>query len=198
MDETAKKATKVGDVVVPDAKDDIIDEIKGTVVIVNTQQGKKAFDIGKLFIIDENNLTAEFVRQAASYAFFATLVAGAERNVAKRDMLKDQEYSAADEDSRKRFIESGEKFTEAVIKSQILLDADYQDSVTNLEAAKYELNLLKALTKAYEQKGMMLQSLGSHLRSELSMVGMHVNEAEIGKSVKDVKEVISKRRDKAE
>jgi|WetSurMetagenome_2_1015567.scaffolds.fasta_scaffold433409_1 hypothetical protein len=178
--------------------DDIISEISGTKIIINTQQGKKRFDIGKLFIIDENDLTTAFIKQAASYAFFSTLIATAERNVAKRDLMKDQEYASADEAYRLELTAKGEKYTEAVVKSMILRDEDYAAAFEDLESAKYELNLLKAICKAYEQKGMMLQSLGSHLRSELSMTGMRINEAEIDNSLRDVKEVMKKRKLKEE
>lgn len=172
----------------------IIDEIIGTIITVNTSRGKKSFDLAKLFLIDENNLSKEYMEQAASYAFFSVLIADAERNVSKRDLLKDQEYAAADEAYRKILVEKGEKFTEAVVKSQINLDEDYQNAVNAYEDAKYELNILKALVKAYEQKANMLQSLGNHLRSEYSMMGMHVEEKEISNKVKGMKDVISKRR----
>jgi hypothetical protein len=172
----------------------IIDEIKGTVITVVTDRGKKTFDIGKLFLIDEDNLTREFVQQAAFYAFFSVLIATAERNVAKRDLLKDQEYSAADESYRKELTDKAEKYTETVIKSMVLRDEDYQTTMEELESARYDLNLLKAITRAYEHKGNMLQSLGSHLRHEYSMMGMHVNEAEVVDAVKAVKENITKRR----
>jgi hypothetical protein len=197
MKDEDNKPKEVEKEIIEDAGD-IISEISGTKIVINTQQGKKRFDIGKLFIIDENDLTTAFIKQAASYAFFSTLIATAERNVAKRDLMKDQEYAVADEYYRADLTAKGEKYTEAVVKSLILRDSDYASAFEDLEAAKYELNLLKAICKAYEQKGNMLQSLGSHLRSELSMTGMRINEAEVENSVKDVKEVLKKRKQKEE
>jgi len=175
---------------------EIIDLVSGTLITINTFRGKKTFDIGRLFVIDENNLTEEFTTQAASYAFFSTLIAEAERNVAKRDLAKDQEYATADEYYRNEMTAKGEKYTEAVIRSLVLRDEDYLKSSDQLEDAKYELNLIKAIVRSYEQKSTMLQSLGNHLRSEYVMMGMHIDDLQTSKIISDVKNSISKRRNK--
>ena len=179
---------------------DIIDEIKGTVLILNVGGAKKSFDLSSLFLIDEQNITKEFMQQAASYAYFATLGAAAEKKVAKLDMQKDQEYAAADEEYRKELDEKVDaagkpvKYTEAVVKSMILQDEDYSKMLDGLESAKYQLNLIKAITRAFEQKAQMLQSLGSHLRFEWSMQGMHTNDSEVNSAVQSVKEKLQERK----
>jgi hypothetical protein len=176
----------------------IIEEISGSVIIVRTLRGSRKFDIGKLFMIDQDNLSNEFATQASMYAFFATATAEADRHFAMQSLLYDQEAADADESYRKQLDDAGTKYTEAVIKSMIVRDEDCIKVRNAKEDAEYELNILKAIVKAFEQRAMMLQSLGSHLRHEYEMQGMNIREeaAEkvISKATDEVKTAIKRRR----
>lgn len=181
-----------------DKTDSIIEEISGSVITVRTLRGPKKFDIGKLFMVDQNNLSNEFASQASMYAFFAVMTAEADRHLAMQSLLYDQEAADADESYRKQLDEAGTKYTEAVIKSLIVRDEDCIKVKTAKDDAEYQLNILKAIVKAFEQRAMMLQSLGSHLRHEYDMQGMNIRTEEADRQVKktteEVKSAIQRRK----
>jgi predicted nucleic acid-binding Zn-ribbon protein len=194
--------TKVKDKGNEDSVASIIEEISGSIITVRTLRGSKKFDIGKLFMIDQDNLSNEFATQASMYVFFAVATAEADRQLAMKSLLYDQEAADADESYRKELDAAGTKYTEAVIKSMIVRDEDCIKVKNEKENAEYELNILKAIVKAFEQRAMMLQSLGSHLRHEYDMQGMNIRDdasARLSSKVTDeVKTVIKRRRQESE
>lgn len=171
-----------------------IEEISGSVIKVRTMKGIKTFDIGKLFNVDKDNLSNEFTTQASLYGFFAILAADADRIAAMKGLLYDQEAAAADEGYRAQLELDGKKFTEAVIKSMVVRDENALKALEAKENADYELAVLKAIVRAFEQRAMMLQSLGSQLRHEYDMQGMNIREQSADKIGKDVKIAIESRR----
>jgi hypothetical protein len=176
----------------------VIEEISGSVITVRTLKGSKKFDIGKLFNVDQNNLSEEFTTQASMYGFFAILSAEADKIVAMTSLLCDQEAAEADELYRKQLDEEGKKYTEAVIKSLVTRDEEYDKCVKAKYNAEYDLDILKAIVKAFEQRAMMLQSLGSHLRHEYEMQGMNTrmesSEKLAEESTSKVKDAIQRRK----
>ena len=178
--------------------DSVIEEISGSIIVVRTMKGNVKFDIGKLFNIDQDNLSKEFATQASMYGFFAILAAEADRIYAMKTLLCEQEYAAADESYRAQMDLDGKKYTEAVVRSCVVRDEEYSKMLTEKENANYELDIIKAIVRAFEQRSMMLQSLGSHLRHEYEMQGMNIRERDsetfAEKSVDNVKQAISQRR----
>jgi hypothetical protein len=174
--------------------DSVIEEISGSVIAVRTLKGVKKFDIGQLFKIDQNEISSELSTQASMYGFFAILAAEADRISAMQAMLYEQETASADESYRANLDEEGKKYTEAVIKSMVARDEDCIKVHKAKENADYDLNILKAIVRAFEQRAMMLQSLGSQLRHEYDMQGMNVKERELEKTTEDVKSAITERR----
>jgi hypothetical protein len=174
--------------------DSVIEEISGSVIAVRTLKGVKKFDIGQLFNIDQNEISKELSTQASMYGFFAILTAEADRVAAMQSMLYEQETASADESFRASMDEEGKKYTEAVIKSLVARDEDCIKVHIAKETAEYDLNILKAIVRAFEQRAMMLQSLGSQLRHEYDMQGMNVKEREFEKTTEDVKTTITARR----
>lgn len=176
----------------------VIEEISGSTIVVRTMKGLSRFDIGKLFNIDQTNLSSEFANQASMYAFFAVLAANADKVLAMKTLLCDQEYATADGYHRNQMDLDGKKFTEAVVKSMVVRDEEYCKTLEDKENASYDLDIIKAVVRAFEQRAMMLQSLGSYLRHEYDMQGMNIRErnAELTaeKSVEDVKNAIERRR----
>ena len=174
--------------------DSVIEEISGSVITVRTLKGNKKFDIGQLFSIDQNEISNALSTQASLYGFFAILTAEADRIAAMQAMLYEQETANADELYRANLDEEGKKYTEAVIKSMVARDEDCIRVHTAKENADYDLNILKAIVRAFEQRAMMLQSLGSQLRHEYDMQGMNVKERELERSTEGVKSAITARR----
>lgn len=168
----------------------IIDDISGTKVVV---QGKE-LDLSDLFDIDENDLTREFATQASLYAYFATLQAKVERDVVAESIKKDQEYASADEHWRQWYTEREKKYTEAVIRSDVIRDEDYMIAEDSYNMAVHDLNIVKALVRALQQRAEMLISMGAHLRQEYSMTGMTIKQHEHETAVKKAKETLAKSR----
>lgn len=184
----------VEDTEAKDLPDSIIDEIKGSIITVSTLRGKKKFDINELFKIDQNLISDAMSSQATLYGFFAIMAAEADRIAAMKAILYDQESAQADESYRQQLELDGKKYTEAVIKSMIVRDEDCIKALTVKEDADYDLNILKAIVRAFEQRAMMLQSLGSQLRHEYDMQGLHTKEAELERTTENLKTTITARR----
>lgn len=172
----------------------VIQEISGSTIKVATMKGVKTFDIGKLFKIEQESLSEEFATQASMYGFFAILAAEADRKYAMQTVLYDQECAEADESYRAQFETDGKKYTEAVIKSMVIRDENVVKVQEDKENAEYDLNILKAIVRAFEQRSLMLQSLGATLRHEYEMQGMNIREHALEKSAEEVKSAITRRR----
>ena len=172
----------------------VIDEINGSMIAVRTMAGRKRFDIAKLFSISQENVTDDMATQASQYAFFAVLAVEADRVFAMRSLLCDQAAATADETYRKEFELNGNKYTEAVIKSLVIRDKDYLVALDDKMKAEYDLDILKAIVKAFEQRASMLQSLGSQLRYEYGMQGMNTKLVDDEQMVNTVKSAIGERR----
>jgi len=152
--------------------------------------GYKEFTVGDIFGVDETDITKEYMQQASLYGFFATAAAMAEEVANRASFAKDQEYAAVDEVTRQKFEMNGVKFTEAVVRSAILLDEKYKTRVMREIKTEYDAKLLKAIARALEQRADMLVSLGSHLRHESSMTGMSIREHELDNMTKSVKSTL--------
>lgn len=156
----------------------------------------KLVKLGDLFSIDETNLAEEMARQAGLYAYFAVQMAHAESTLARATVAKDEEYAYADESARIDLAENlpNTRITEAMVKSQVLLDEEYRVYVAREIDAKRNYKLLQAICKALEMRATMLQSLGAHLRHEMDMTGMNVRERQYRAMINDVKEAITNAR----
>ena len=172
----------------------VINEISGSTIKVETMKGVRTFDIGKLFAINQDDLDNEFASQASYYGFFAIMAAEADRHLAMTSLLYDQECAQSDEENRAQLDLDGKKYTEAVIKSLVVRDEEVIKLQEKKEQAEYDLNVLKAIVRAFEQRALMLQSLGANLRHEYEMQGMTVRENALDKASSDVKISIERRR----
>jgi hypothetical protein len=123
------------------------------------------------------DINSEFSRQAANYAYIATLAAKAAMLEMEANHQKDVAYAETYKTVRRRLSLSGEKFTEAVVNSDVEVDEAYRDAVGAQTFYKGQNLLMKALTRAMEMKADMLISKGAHLRSELAQTDMHINTA---------------------
>ncbi len=152
--------------------------------------------LGDLFSIDETNLAEEMARQAGLYAYFAVQMAHAETTLVRAVVSKDEEYAKADEFARGDLAEAlpNTRITEAMVKSWILQDGDYQTCVVKEIDAKRNYKLLRAICQALEMRATMLQSMGAHLRHEMDMTGMNIREHQYRAMVDDVKEAITNAR----
>jgi len=173
--------------------DEIVIDIHDTTIEVKSQTGKKVFNLGDVFSINETELSKEYASQASLYAYFAQLSAFADHSVMIKDLSRDQEYARADEACRAELERNNKKYTEAVVKSMILQDVDYDKAYKRHAQAVYDASLLKSIVRALEQRANMLISLGSHLRHEDSMTGMNIRERQFTDSVENAKKIMKDR-----
>jgi len=176
----------------------IIEAIDSTKFRVLGPDGvSRMFTLGDIFDIDSTDITSEFMRQPALYAYFAAATAAAERASGRAEFKKDQEYAISDMASREQMERNGQKYTEAVIRSMALADQVYTDAVESELTAKYDYKLLKALTSALEQRAQMLISIGSQLRHEESTTGMAIRDQQFDKTARDTRAMLDKKRKSA-
>lgn len=147
-----------------------------------------------LFSIDENNLTQEYTRQATLYAWLGVIAAKADHKASMADLRKDQEYAATDEAFRDQSETLGKKLTETQIKSLITIDGDYKKACEVELAMKYDAKLIQALLRALDQRANMLISLGSHLRHELDMTGMNIQQKKYENDISSLKSTIQSKK----
>lgn len=178
--------------------DGILQEIAGMDILLKVDGKSITINLADLFLIDEANLTKEYSRQAALYAWLGVVGAKADHKASMADLAKDQEYARTDEAYREQFDASGRKMTEPQVKSLILIDKDYMRASANELALKYDSKLIQALIKALDQRADMLISLGSHLRHEVDMTGMNIQEKKYESSLKDLKKVVESHRKKVD
>jgi hypothetical protein len=168
----------------------ILEEIKGTKITFVIDDKKKSIDVGELFDIDENNLTKEFAHQASLYAYFGNLAAEAEREIGIAAIDKDQEMAILDANLRKKHEVRDEKYTETMIRNEILTNEKYLALMDDEGEAKYDFKVIKSIVSALEMRAQMLISIGSHIRHEMDMEGMNIKDRAFQKSVGDVKETL--------
>lgn len=152
--------------------DNVLADIEKSVVVLN---GKK-YNLADFTEIDQEMLSDEFAGQASAYAFVGMLVAEAEAALNDAKQAKDVAYAEADADYRDDWNKRGEKYTEAVIRSAVIMDAEYKIAVDVETAALKSYKILRALHDAMKQRGEMLISLGATLRSEAQFTDLHINQ----------------------
>ena len=134
----------------------------------------QVIDIDKLLGIDNTDLITEYSRQAATYAFYASMVAEANHEVAKAKTNKEEAYAEISITVRMEFEKDEIKATEPRIKAETTIDGDYADAVNAFNEAKHNADTLSAITKALEMRADMLISMGAHMRHEMGMTGMNI------------------------
>ena len=150
-------------------------------------------EILSMLEINEDNLSAEYTRQAALFAWVAAEAAAAERDHANAAVNKDTTYAELDFKCREWASNNGQKTTEAEIKAMIQADDSYIAAVSTLNDAEYVMNIMKALVQAMRIRADMLVSLGANMRQEMGMTGMTMQQHTMEKAVRDVRNAVGKR-----
>jgi hypothetical protein len=172
----------------------IIKDISGTKITVSVDSKIRTFDVQELLDIDDTNLSKEFANQASLYGYFATMAVKAEHRASILAMKREQEYALADQEYREELEEQGKKSTEPMIKNLVMSDENYAKVLEQEYVAKYDYDIIKAVTKAMEQRAQMLISLGNFMRHEYEMTDMKIRERQLNNAVDDVKSAIKRRR----
>jgi len=125
--------------------------------------------------INEARLTHEFIEQAGTYAWFATLLAFAIAEVESEKMNHEVLQANLYAEKRSTMIEEGAKITEDKVKAAVLQDERYSKSAELVNETRRKQNILKAIVNALEQRKDMLIQLGSTKRQEMFSDGMKVS-----------------------
>jgi len=149
-------------------------------------------NLSKILEIHEAELTEHFAEQASIFGYFAIQLAEADRLLGIAKMNAEQEAASADAYCREGYRVNDEKYTEAVIRGDVLLDEHYQKALDEQRQAKYNMDVLKSVVNALKMKADMLISMGAHLRQEYDMTGMVIREQSMGKELDKVKKVLKK------
>ena len=155
---------------------------------------KKVIQLSDILDIQEERLTEHFAEQASIFGYFAIQLTEADRLLSKVKTEAEQEYAKADAHYRKMYNELDQKFTEAVIKADVMLDDDYNNVLDRQRLLQRNVATLKAIVNALKMKAEMLISMGAHLRQEYDMTGMTIREQRMDKAVDDVKKTIKRKK----
>jgi hypothetical protein len=155
---------------------------------------KKVVQLTDILEIYEDSLTEHFAEQASLFGYFAIQLAEAERLRAKVKTDAEQSYAEADAHYRKQYNELEQKYTEAVIRGDVILDDDYNKVLDRQRLLERNVSILKSIVNALKMKADMLISMGAHLRQEYDMTGMNIRQEKMDSAVDEVKSKLSAKR----
>jgi hypothetical protein len=116
--------------------------------------------------IKEQDINDELKKQPVRYVFWARMTAFAKVVYAKwkreLDKYSGQTYSFI----RREMEARGEKFSERLLDSKVLLDVKYQELSDKVLRARLQLDHLTSIKDAFQQRKDLLMSLGANLRDE--------------------------------
>jgi len=125
--------------------------------------------------LDDQQLSREFADQAGLFAYVGILQAQAEGEWLDSKRNLDRTFAEEDMAIRKSVAASGNKVTEAGIKSMVEVSVRYQQAVEQELFYRQQHLILKAVVASMDQRAQMLISLGAHLRMEAGQTGMLIN-----------------------
>lgn len=111
--------------------------------------------------IDRNKLDEELETHSEIFNEVAEAHA---RSMSLRDEAKiasDEQYANSANKVRKELEDAGVKFSETMVKDNTATDGDYLNSLATYYDAKAMCDMLAGLRDAFEQRGRMIQHLGS-------------------------------------
>ncbi len=149
--------------------------LENITIDVGDDAGEIELHLNELVPISED-LSQEFTDQPSLYAYIAMLAARAEACWLDAKVDKERVYATTDKAVRRSLSASGDKVTEPMVKAGILGRKKYREAI-EYEIQCHEQHLImKALTKAMDQRAQMLISLGAHLRAEADQAGMLIRD----------------------
>lgn len=123
------------------------------------------------------DLSIDFMRQAALYAYWAAKLVQAEH---QHDQLSERVRileARLDKDIRDKAAVSGTKVTEAQVSKLVMLDARVITMGRLLREAKAQVGYLKSTCIAFAQRKDMLQQLGFSKSKEEAATGMAIGQS---------------------
>lgn len=131
-------------------------------------------NLANLLEIREANISDDFAHQAAVYGWVGVQLADAEHEVSVCKAKREEVEAELDDYHREELKAEGVKFTEAVVRSRVVLDNDYEQVADALRRAEYAQRQLRMVHDALKMRSDMLIQLGAHMRAERDMIGMNM------------------------
>ena len=138
--------------------------------------------VNELLSIDGTDLPNEYACQAARFAYYAVLAAHAERvwlNAVRLRKAAEAEAFVYFKSSTEDIPKGSRTVSDSLANSLVADDIDVRKWRRKEVDAQYQWHMMRDLTRAFEQRANMLQSLGANLRHEQDMTGRVVRETSI-------------------
>lgn len=131
---------------------------------------KKSIDLKKKYQeeirFSKETIHDDLMQQASKYAFYAIMAELAEEAYDDAKLELELLEATLDEHYRNKFLQSGDKITEKKLEKVVALNKARIESVKDKIMAKKNWGILKALTKAFEQRKEGVIALASIYRQE--------------------------------
>jgi len=141
---------------------------KGKTTIKEQQQKLEEFlaEQSEKLVIDDNNVPAEFIRQAQNYLASASKYNKAYMNMKIAKINRDSLEAQTRSELRSQAVADGVKVTEGLLSEQVGYNADVIKAQKVAAQAEYFSSQYQSTMRAWEHKRDMLIQLGSTLRAE--------------------------------
>ena len=169
-----------------------VEYVRDSLLLSIDGEFSESYNLDEMFAINDSELTKEMSQHSSRYGRIAVWLAKAERMRSLRKQQLDVEYSMVDEIIRREYQEDNAKYTESVIRANVLLDDQYGMALTAYDAADGVVVLLKNVLNAMKMKSDMLISIGAQMRAEMSMTGMLIKD-DYDTTVTNVKKILKTR-----
>ena len=130
--------------------------------------------------IDEYHLDKEWLQQPMVFMRYSEKAAEADRVKKKVKEHLDIVQAEVDMEVRGKAAEDGEKVTEKVVSSRVLLNEHYQEALGKLSQAEYEYAIMMAAVRAMDQRKAALENL-----VKLSLAGYYSSPVQKDKKEED-------------
>jgi hypothetical protein len=126
--------------------------------------------------INDDNLTVEFKNQASKFASHATNEATAKAKALVAKLRLETVDSEMTKKIREGFAARGEKATEKMISSEVVMSPEYQQAHMAWIDAGCNADIARGVKEAFTQRKDMLIQLGTAKRLEIEQTGMSLRD----------------------
>ena len=116
--------------------------------------------------ISKETIDDNLMKQASLYAFYAVMAELAEEAYEDAKLELELLEATTDEHYRAEFIKTGQKVTEKKMEKMVALNKSRIESAKKVIQARKNRGILKALTRAFEQRNLDVIALGHICRQE--------------------------------
>lgn len=128
----------------------------------------KTYSIQDELKVNKFNVREEFLFQSSKYAYWCSVLEQLKLYEETYELQTDRKKAEIYEPSRKALIAEGiPKPTKDQIEAKVILDDEYYQLCNNVVAIHHQVDQLKSVVKAFEQRKDMLVQYGADQRKEM-------------------------------